>query len=188
MLALFIFSAGEAVADTKLGVEASFDRAPEDFSEPKATKFLVDIAHTFASGVVIGGSLEPQVKSESDDVSYNLEGTLGYGWKLNDVISIGGSAGVGERFPDDSASGNFPYYVLRVRANIELNERWTWNAITYRFRNSFETSHDYNTPEVATGISFKIDDSHSITTKYYYSWKEGTPEDQGIGIGYKYRF
>lgn len=185
MLALITVPVREAVADTTLGVQVLFDRAPDDFSEPMATKLPVDIAHTFANGVMIGGSIEPQIKSGSDDATYDLEGTVGYGWKLNDVISIGGSAGVGERFTGEFA---FPYYVLRVRADIEFSERWTWNTITYRFRDSFESSNDYNTPEVATGFSFKVDDSHSISVKYYYSWKEGTPEDQGIGIGYKFHF
>ncbi len=182
-------SANAVIAETQLGVEVLFDRAPDDFSEPEGTKFPIDIAQTFANGVIVGGSFEPQIKSATDDVTYNLEGTIGHKWNMTNEISFGGSVGVGRRFDDNSGTNDdFFYYVLRVRADIQLSERWTWNTVNYRYRNAFETSNDYNTPEVATGVSFKLDDSRSISAKYYYSWKDGIAEDQGIGIGYRYNF
>ena len=91
-------------------------------------------------GAVIGGSFEPQIKADNQEVSYNLEATLGYMWKLNQLGSFGGSAGVGQRFQQESSGGNFSYYVVRVRADIDLSERWSWNVITYRFRDAFNTA------------------------------------------------
>ncbi len=36
-------------------------------------------------------------------------------------------------------------------------------------------------PEVTTDVSFKLDDSRSISAKYYYSWKEpGSPRIKGL--------
>jgi hypothetical protein len=171
-----------------IGVETLFDRAPDDFSDPKATKFLVSAARTFANSVVLGGSFEPQIKADTGEASYNLEGTLGYAWKLNHIASLGGSVGVGERFQQESSGGNFPYYVLRVRADIDLSERWSWNVITYRFRNAFNTANDYETPEISSALVLKIDHSHSVYAKYYYAWKDGSPDNQGLGFGYKYNF
>ena len=148
----------------------------------------MNAGHTFANDVVLGGSFQPQVKAGSGEVSYNLEATLGYGWKLNQIASLGGSVGVGERFQQESSGGDFPYYVLRVRADIDLSARWSWNVITYRFRDAFNTANDYNTPEVSTTLTWKIDGSHSVDAKYYYAWKEGSPDNQGICFGYKFRF
>ena len=79
-----------------IGAETLSDRAPANFGESTATKFQVNAARAFASGVVVGGSFEPQIKADNQEVSYNLEATLGYTWKLNHIGSLGGSAGVGE--------------------------------------------------------------------------------------------
>ena len=174
--------------DWTVGLETLFDRAPDDFREPIATKININAARTFTSGVVLGGSFEPQITAHSHDVSYNLESTLGYVWKLSHFVSLGGSAGVGERFQQESSGGNFPYYVLRVRADIDLSERWSWNVITYRFRDAFDTENDYNTPEVSSAIALKIDDRRSVYAKYYYAWKDGNPDNQGIGLGFKHKF
>jgi hypothetical protein len=189
MLVACVALTSQAIAqNTTIGVETLFDRTPDNFDEPKATKFQVNAARTFANDVVLGGSFEPQVKAGSGEVSYNLEATLGYGWKLNHIASLGGGVGVGERFQQESSGGDFPYYVLRVRADIDLSERWSWNVITYRFRDAFNTANDYNTPEVSTAITLKIDNSRSVYAKYYYAWKEGDPDNQGIGFGYKHKF
>jgi hypothetical protein len=61
-------------------------------------------------------------------------------------------------------------------------------VITYRFRNAFNTENDYNTPEVSSTISLQIDDRRSVNAKYYYAWKDGNPDNQGIGIGFKHKF
>jgi len=169
-------------------MEVPFDRAPHDFSEPKDTKFQVNAAHMFANHVVLGGSLEPEIKADSEEVTVNLEGTLGYIWALNHVLSLSGSVGVGERFQQETSGGSFPYYVLRIHADIHFDKRWTWNAITYRYRDAFDTANEFNTPEVATGITLKIDDRWSLNAKYYYGWKEGSPDHQGLAIAIKHSF
>jgi hypothetical protein len=184
-----VTSTSSAIAgDWTIGVETAFDRDPRDFSEPKATKIQVNAERTFANGAALGGSFQPQIKADSGEVSYNLEVTFGYTWKVTRVGSVGGSAGIGEKFQQESSGGNFPYYVLRVRADIDLSERWSWNVITYRFRDAFDTANDYNTPEVSSGISLKIDDRRSVYAKYYFGWKDGSPDYQGIGFGYRHRF
>jgi hypothetical protein len=179
----------QAVAgDWTIGVEISFDREPDDFSDPKATKYQVSASRKFESGVVVGGSFQPQVKARSGEVGYNLEGTVGYAWKLNSIASLGGSVGAGEKLQQESAGGNFPYYVLRVFLDFALDERWSWNAITYRFRDAFDPADDYNTPEVSTAITLKLDESRSVYTEYYFGWKDSTPDCQGVSIGFKFSF
>jgi hypothetical protein len=188
VLAACIASIGDAMAqNTTIGVETLFERAPNNFNEPKDFKFQVNAAHEFANGVVLGSSFEPEVTT-SQVWTYNLEATFGYAFKLAHDVTLTGSAGVGERFQPASSGGDFPYYVLRLRADIDLSERWSWNVITYRFRNAFNTANDYDTPELSSAITLKIDRSHSIYAKYFYAWKDGSPDDQGIGLGYKYKF
>jgi len=71
---------------------------------------------------------------------------------------------------------------------IDLNERWSWNVITYRYRDAFDPANNYNTPEVSTGITLKIDGNNSIYVKYLYDWHDGPPSAQAFAFGYKYRF
>jgi hypothetical protein len=173
--------------DTTIWLETLPDRAPDDLSEPKDTKASVNAAHTFANDFIVGGYFEIE-KTTSGVWSYNLEGTLGYDYKLTNYASIGGSAGVGERWQPATSGGDFPYYVLRVRADIDLSERWSWNVITYRLRDAFNPANNYYTPEVSTAITFKIDRNNSIYVKYLYDWENGPPSAQAFGFGYKYRF
>jgi hypothetical protein len=63
---------------------------------------------------------------------------------------VGGSAGVGERWQPATSGGDFPYYVIRVRADLDLSDRWSWNVITYRLRDGFNPANNYDTPEVST--------------------------------------
>ena len=189
MMMVCVALTSQAVADaTEIAIEAKFDRNPNNFDIPKDTKIKIDGAHTFVNGVILGGSLESTIDVGSGEITYDLETTLGYKWKVNDIFSLRGSAGVGERFQPASAGRNFPYYVLYIGSDIDLNAKWTWNAITYRFRDAFDTSNSFNTPEVSTRLTFKIDDGRSVFATYYYGWTEGSPDYQGIGAGFKYSF
>jgi hypothetical protein len=120
-----------AAEDTTIWLETLLDRAPDDLSEPQDTKVSGNAAHTFANDFIVGGSFEIE-KTTSGVWSYNLEGTFGYDFKLTSYASVGGSAGVGERWQPATSGGDFPYYVVRVRADLDLSDRWSWNLITYR--------------------------------------------------------
>jgi hypothetical protein len=155
---------------------------------PRTRNLESTAPHSFANGVILGGSLESKIDVGSGEVTNDTETTLGYKWKANHIFSLRGSAGVGERFQPASAGRNFPYYVLYVGSDIDLSAKWTWNVVTYRFRDAFDTRNDFNTPEVSTRLTFKIDDGRSVFAAYYYGWSEGSPDYQGIGIGFKYSF
>ena len=174
--------------DWTVGLETLFDRAPDDFNEPIATKFYTYAARTFTSGVVLGGSFEPQIKAQSSRRELQPRVYIGLRVEAEPFRVTGRRGWRGRRFQEESSGGNFPYYVLRVQADIDLSERWSWNVVTYRFRNAFDTENDYNTPEVSSAIALKIDGRSSVYAKYYYAWKDGNPDNQGIGLGFKHRF
>ena len=157
---------------TEIPIEAKSDRNPSNFDIPKDTKIKIDGAHTFVNGVILGSSFELTIDVGSGEIKYDLETTLGYKWKVNDIFSLRGSAGVGGRFQPASAGRNFPYYVLYIGSDIDLNAKWTWNFITFRFRDAFDTNNSFNTPEVSTRLTFKIDDGRSVFATYYYDGKK----------------
>ena len=75
---------------TEIAIEAKSDRNPSNFDIPKDTKIKIDGAHTFVNGAIPGGSLKSTIDVGSGEIKYDLETTLGYKWKVNDIFSLRG--------------------------------------------------------------------------------------------------
>jgi hypothetical protein len=97
------------------------------------------------------------------------------------------SAGIGEYW-DQNPSAAFPYYVLRVAADFKLSQVITWNVISYRFRDAFDRNGNYDTPQIATGLTFNLAEQRSISAKIMRNWKDGEPSSTGIALGFKQGF
>jgi hypothetical protein len=175
---------GAAADGNTIGVQITSDREPSDFADPKNTKYELNGAHTFANRFTLGGSFEYNDHAFSNRASQNLEGTIGYRIPLNPALSVFGSGGLGEHWREHP-SAEFPYYVLRVGADLDLNHSVTWNVITFRYRDAFNPSDNFNTPQVATGFSFKLDEQRTVTTKLMRNWRDGSPSSTGVALGFK---
>jgi hypothetical protein len=186
--AAIVATNGVAIAGSKsVGMTMTSDRDPDDFGVAKDMKYELNGAHTFDSGLILGGSFQYTDTTFSDRASQNLEATLGYGLPLDSVLSVNGSAGIGEHWRENPGS-YFPYYVLRVGADLQLNQNITWNAISYRFRDAFNPDDNYDTPQVATGVTFKLNGQSSIAVKIMCNWKDSLPSSTGVSLGFKQRF
>jgi len=185
---LALAATGAAAGDSWIGVGTSINRQPDDFALPKSTEFGVEGAHTFDNQVLLQGKAEIQEDAGSRATSENLEGTVGYKLRFNDAFSLTGRGGIGENFQSASAGGDFPFYVFYLAADLDLTRRVTWNVITFRYRNAFDTANDFDTPQIATGLLFAVDLHNWISTKLSRSWKDGAPDDTGVVLGYKYVF
>ena len=170
-----------------VGMTITSDRDPDNFDVPKDMKYELNEAHTFNSGLILGGSFQYTDTTFSDRASQNFEGTIGYRLPLNSAFSVNGSAGAGEHWRENPSS-YFPYYVLRIAADYDLDQNITWNAISYRFRDAFDPDDNYDTPQVATGVTFKFDDQSSIAVKIMRNWKDDHPISTGISLGFKQQF
>jgi len=49
----------------------------------------------------------------------------------------------------------------------------TWN--TFRYRNSFDPNYNFDTPQLATGFTCKVDAQRAITFKVERNRRDGTP-------------
>jgi hypothetical protein len=191
--AMLIFGAIPATScvaiagSNSVGMTMTSDRDPDDFDVPKDLKYEINGAHTFDGGLIVGGSFQYTDTSSSDRASQNLEATIGYRVPLDSVLSVNGSAGLGEHWRENPST-YFPYYVLRVGADLELNQNITWNAISYRLRDGLDRDDNYDTPQVATGMTFKLDAQSSIAVKVMRNWKDDQPSSTGVSLGFKQRF
>jgi hypothetical protein len=185
--ALLATNCAATAGSNSVGLTMTSDRDPDDFNIPKDTKYELSGAHTFDDGLILGGSFQYTDTTFSDRTSQNLEGTIGYRVPLGSVLSVNGSAGLGEHWRE-SPSTYFPYYVLRIGADLELNQNITWNAISYRFRDAFDDDDNYDTPQLATGVTFKLDGQSAIAVKVMRNWKDSQPSSTGVSLGYRQRF
>ena len=176
-----------SAGNDSVGMTITSDRDPDNFEVPKDMKYELNGAHTFDDGLILGGSFQFTDTAFSDRASQNLEGTIGYRMQLDSVLSVNGSAGLGEHWRDDPST-YFPYYVLRIGADLDLNQNITWNTISYRFRDAFDRDDDYDTPQIATGVTFKLDGDNSIAVKIMRNWKDDQPSSTGVSLGFKKKF
>jgi hypothetical protein len=183
--ATILATASDAAAESNsVGVGIISDRDPGNFGDPKNTKYELNGAHTFDGGLILGGSFQYTDTAFSDRTSENLEGTIGYRVPLDLAFSVTGSAGIGEHWRQNP-SADFPYYVLRIAADFKLSQVITWNVISYRFRDAFDRNDNYDTPQIATGLTFNLDAQSSISAKIMRNWKDGQPSSTGVSLGLK---
>lgn len=180
---------GNALCDsTSVSITATSDRKEDDVGVPQSAKAEIGVAHTLDGGVILGASMEYANTAFSDSATLNLETTVGYRMHLNEVVSVLGSVGVGERVQVSGSGDDIAYYVLRAAADLKLNETVTWNAVALRYRDGFDPDDDYLTPQIATGFTFGLDDHNAISTKLQYNTKDHEPNTIGFALGYSHGF
>lgn len=192
-IALLVAAAALAASDvavaenSSIGLTIKSDRDPDNLAAPKDMKYELSGDHEFNNGVILGGSFQYTDPAFSESAIQNLEGTIGYDVSLNSAASLNGSVGIGGRW-HQNPSTSFAYYVFRVAIDYEVSQNVTWNVVSFRLRNAFDSSDNYRTPQVATGLTFALDARSSISVKVMRNWKEGELNSMGISVGFKKRF
>ena len=187
-LGLVLFVSPVAADSTSVGVSFTADREAHDLELPKDAKVEISASHSFDTGMILGASGEYSNTAFSDSATVKLEGTIGYRAELGHLFSVTGSAGLGENIQASGSGDSFPYYVLRIGADVKATEDVTWNIVTFRYRDAFDPDDDFLTPQVATGLSYDLDEHNSISGVAQYNWKDWKPDSVGLELGYKYRF
>ncbi|MEJ2378092.1 MAG: outer membrane beta-barrel protein [Pseudolabrys sp.] len=177
-----------AIADSSsIGLTMTSDRNPDNFAIPKSMKYKLSGEHEFNNGLILGGSFQYTDPASSKSNDQNLEGTIGYSVPLNVAFSLNGSAGIGGRW-EQNPSTSFPYYVFRVSVDFAINQDITWDLISFRYRDAFDSSNNYHTPQLATGLTFTLDAQSSVSVKIMHNWGEGEPSSTGASLGFKTKF
>jgi len=177
-----------AAENSSIGVVVTSDREPDKFADPKNMKYELNGSHTFDNGLIAGGSFQFIDRAFSNRTRENLEGTLGYRVPLNSAASATASVGLGEHWRQNPNAAAFPYYVLRIAADLALTRTITWNVISFRYRDGFDTNDHFNTPQVATGFTCKLDGQRAVTAKIMRNWHDGAPSSTGVSLGFTQGF
>lgn len=152
-----------------------------DFSDGDVV-YGLGLTHNLGNGFFIGAA----GTSTPDRDVQTAEATVGVKFPVIAGLSLKGSASSGYKFKDE----NFPYYALRVGADYSLSSRFTWNAVEYRYRNSYESVHNsYESHRVGTGLTYTFNERHSVGARVYRQFDGGLNKDSdGVLIGYSFRF
>jgi opacity protein-like surface antigen len=146
------------------------------------------VSHTFANGVIWGGSLQ-QVWKDPNGQQELLESTLGYNFKIDPTFTVTSSAGVGyvwDSNPANAPAQDYAYYVANLGLNAKLAPQLTWTVISARYRQAFIGG--WETPKLSTTLSYAWTPAASIFASYGYAWKNGAADKYSWAAGMKIAF
>lgn len=167
-----------AVANTTVALTYGQDYTAAGFGEKTSETTGIAISQSYGDykvGVSYSGNTDAQ----------NLEATIGHRFALNDQVSVGAKLGLGERF--DTA--DFAYYTLSGDVGVKVNDKLTWTAINYRYRNAFDTANDYESHRVGTGVSYALTDAVAVNATVYRKFDnnfDATGNTAEIGLAYRF--
>lgn len=158
----------------------------------------VGVAYTYgmSSGFNLGAALNV---SQGNDAPYALEATtegrLGYSQKIS-VFTLGLTGGLGYRLASErdatgAQSDGHLYYAGYLTADVNLNDAVTLNAISYRYRNSFDTTKfPYESHLVGTGVTFNVADGRALYVAYGHEFgkENGANDTNSVTAGFKLGF
>jgi len=176
-----------AGAENTIGMSITSDRDPDKFAIPKNMKYELNGSHIFDNGLILAGLFVYVDDAFIPKTSEHLEGTLGYRLPLNRIFSVVGSGGVGEHWRQNPDTA-FPYYVFRIGADLDINKVLTWNVVSFRYRDAFNPDEHFNTPQLATGLTYKLNEQRAVYTKLQRNWHDGSPSSTGVLLGYQQKF
>ncbi len=167
-----------AVADTSVALTYGQDYAASGFSEKTSETTGVAISNAFGDykvGVSYSGNADAQ----------NLEATVGRRFAVNEQVSVGTKLGLGKRFD----TTDFAYYTLSGDVGVKVNDKLTWTAVNYRYRNAFDTANDYESHRVGTGVSYALTDAVAVNATVYRKFDnsfDATGNAAEVGLAYRF--
>ncbi len=184
-----LLGAGGALAGSNtIGFEYDFEvdsSGGATDGEHKNNGYVLSYSHAFDNNVILGASGSISQNIIADTATQQVEGTVGYKAAVTKAFSITTSIGAGERF-NDTTYDNFPYWVARASADLALSKALTWQLVFIRIRNAFDPDVAWNTPQIGTQASYKLNDSSTIYAKIYESFKNHKADVDGVGVGYRF--
>lgn len=167
-----------AVAETTVALTYGQDFTAAGFGAKTSDTLGVAVSQTF-------GAYEAGVSYSGDSDAQNLEATVGRHFAINDQVSLGAAVGVGERFDVE----DFTYYTLAADADVKVNDKLTWTAVDYRYRNAFDTANDYESHRVGTGVSYALTEVVAVNASVYRNFDgdlNATGNAAEVGVAYKF--
>lgn len=156
------------------------------------TSVKLILSHRFDDPFEVEGSLKDDIKQEGKR-QYYAEGKAAYRFDFG-RFSLVPSAALGVTWNDTGfgpgGDATAAYYALYLAGNLKLTEQLTWTMFNLRYRDAFD--YVWVTPEIGTGLSYKLTRADQIYGTASYSWK-GTgdglhPDTYSVALGIQHGF
>lgn len=173
----------------------------EDLSDSISMSFSVDkntdhttnstpnisYQHDFGNGFQLGLQTETSRNSLSKTFDSKVEVDGFYQRSiLDNKVVLSGGLGIGREFTSPT---NFLYYSLYGNIDYNLSDKLVWNAVQYQWRDSFDRKYDFDSNQLGTGLTYKLDPRHSVSLTVYESAdRKWNKQSTGASIGYTYNF
>ena len=155
--------------------------APHGYSDMNVR---LGFSHKLGSGFSLGMSVTNIIRATGRSSS-TPEVSLGYRFSAGAF-----TFGVSGAFGASADPTVREYYVANGTVDWKLDNKWTWNVVSARYRQSF--AHEWFTPKLATGLSYQVDARQTTYVTVGYSWRDvgaGTDPDKiNVGMGYRLGF
>jgi opacity protein-like surface antigen len=175
-----------ASADTTIALGFGMESNDGVYDTANKYAYKVAVERNIGGGAFVGGNFQTsQTQPNNGAIKQNIEVIGGYKLPMGPV-SVKGSLGVGERYTDGN---NFSYYVARAGADYKLTDSITLNAAQYRYRNAFDTTNNYQSHQIGTGMTFNYTQNQAIYANVYRNLDSGfNVTDKGVEMGLKVSF
>jgi Putative MetA-pathway of phenol degradation len=167
-----------------LSISYAEDTQP-NLGDKKDDSYTVSYTHKLNGGFTVGGFINP-VQYLDNSFKMNAEAQVGYSLPAFAGVTLGTKLGLGERMTSPT---NFPYYAIYGTADYKVMDKLTWNAVSYRYRNAVDTTNNYESHQLGTGVTYDITSNYSVNAKVYRQWDgQGNNTNDGVGVGLTVKF
>lgn len=127
--------------------------------------------HRFNSAFALGGSFKDDIKQDGKHQFYaETKGSYRFDFGR---FSLTPSAALGVTWSDTGfgppGDATAAYYAFYLAGDLALTDKLDWNVFDLRYRDAFDYAWD--TPEVTTGLTYKMTDADRVYGNASYSWK-----------------
>lgn len=135
------------------------------------TSIKLNYEHRFENDFSLGGTLKDDIKQEGKHQFY-AEAKGGYRFDFG-RFSLTPSAALGVTWNDTgfgpSKDATAAYYALYLAGDLALSEKLVWTVFDLRYRDAFD--YVWVTPEVTTGLTYKVTEANRVYGNVSYDWK-----------------
>lgn len=156
------------------------------------TSVQLNLTHRFESPFSVEATLKDDIKQEGKR-QYYAEGRAAYRFDFG-RFALTPSAALGVTWSDTGfgAGGDATaaYYAFYLAGDLKLSQKLTWTVFDLRYRDAFD--YVWVTPEIATGLSYRLTHADRIYGTASYSWKGSgdgiKPDTYSVAFGVEHGF
>jgi len=148
-----------------IGIQYDSDPVTNSNAKQQDTQASINWVHQLGGGLAVGAKAAMADTANGGNVfKGNAEADAYYTMPVFAGLNLKAAVGIGAK--QNSGSAAFDYYALYTGADYKLNDSITLNAINYRYRNAFDTINNFESHQLATGVTYNLDTYNAVQGQF----------------------